>query len=72
MSRKEWIAVILVVGLGIVWQIPRHDEPTPAGVEPRAHPPAEREGEGAERVGAAALEDAGPYRTVTLEVTGMT
>lgn len=62
MSRKEWILVIIVIGLGIVWQIPRHDDVMLPGREP--HPVA--------RGDAVAGEPAGPYRTVALEVTGMT
>lgn len=61
MSRKEWIAVIVVIGLGIVWQIPRHDEAMPAHVDAHEHAPAP-----------APEELAGPFRTITLEVTGMT
>lgn len=74
MSRKEWIAVIVVIGLGIVWQIPRHDDAMTAGAEHQTHAPAEvqsMEGEQVSEPGAAA-EPIGPYRTITLEVTGMT
>ena len=74
MSRKEWFAVIIVIGVGIVWQIPRHDDAMPADGEPHAHSPVETRG--AEAEGApgtpTAGEDAGPYRTIALEVTGMT
>jgi hypothetical protein len=74
MSRKEWIAVIVVIGLGIVWQIPRHDDAMPAGAEPHALSPAEVQPAEGERPSepAAAAEPVGPYRTIALEVTGMT
>lgn len=74
MSRKEWIAVIVVIGLGIVWQIPRHDEAMPASAERHTHSSAEvQSGEGDHlSEPASAAEDRGPYRTIALEVTGMT
>lgn len=74
MSRKEWIAVVVVVGLGIVWQIPRHDDAMTAGAEHQTHAPAavqSMEGEQVPEPGAAA-EPIGAYRTIILEVTGMT
>lgn len=61
MTRKHWTAVLVVIGLGIVSQIPGHEE---AMTE---HRPLEER---------SALADAaaanGPYRTIALEVTGMT
>lgn len=68
MSWKQWTAVVVVIGLGIVGQIPRDDEmeesPRP---EQTAAPAA---------AGGAPVMDgnapAGPYRTIALEVTGMT
>lgn len=74
MSRKEWIAVIVVIGLGVLWQIPRHDDAMPAGGEDHMHSPTQVQG--AEREGAFptadAAEAAHPYRTIALQVTGMT
>lgn len=62
MTWKHWVAVVLVIGLGIVLQMPRHDrtmeEHQPTG---RTTAPA-----------TASDAPAGPYRTVALEVTGMT
>jgi hypothetical protein len=74
MSRREWIAVGLVIGLGLVWQIPRHDDAVSSGEEPHTHAPAEVQGmeRGRASVPADAANVAGPYRTITLEVTGMT
>lgn len=62
MSWKHWVAIVLVIGLGIVLQIPRHD-------------PAMEEHQHTDRTTASATasdDPAGPYRTVALEVTGMT
>ena len=61
MSWKEWTAVGLVIGGGILLQIPGHDVGA-VGHEDMGHGdmPAEM---------AAAT---GPYRTVALDVTGMT
>lgn len=74
MSRKEWIAVIVVIGLGIVWQIPRHEDAMTEGAEHQTHAPAEVQGMEGEQVSApgATAEPVGPYRTIALEVTGMT
>ena len=74
MSRKEWIAVFVVIGLGIVWQIPRHDDAMPADVEHHTHSPAEVQTEEGEQASerATAAEPVGAYRTIALEVTGMT
>ena len=69
MSRKEWLAVVVVIGLGIVWPIARHDDVMTAEREQHAHPQPERAADG---TSADAAEAAGPYRTVGLEVTGMT
>ena len=64
MSWKHWTAVLVVIGGGILIQIPRHDMPVPdhrhggaaiASTEPNSSGSA-----------------IGPYRTVGLEVTGMT
>lgn len=59
MRRREWLAVALVIGGGIVLQIPRHDEAR-TGHGDTAHPAGPAE------------ERMGPYRTITLVVTGMT
>ncbi|HUG39932.1 MAG TPA: hypothetical protein VMM12_05585 [Longimicrobiales bacterium] len=63
MSWKQWTAVALVAGVGIVLQIPEHrDQPTEghshAPVAPTAPSPDE--------------SVPNPFRTVVLEVTGMT
>lgn len=59
MSRKEWLAVIVVLGLGIVWQIPRHDDAIATDQRDHVRAPAP-------------ADAAGPYRRIALEVTGMT
>lgn len=71
MSWKHWTAVVLVIGLGIVAQIPRHQEGA-AGDAAHEHastgtmPPPNPSSANA------ASEPGGPYRTIALEVTGMT
>lgn len=79
MSWKQWTAVVLVIGVGIVWQIPHRE----GAVEERgrggdtAAPAVESD---AAKSAVAAENDvaaesdvaAGPYRTIALEVTGMT
>ena len=73
MSRKEWYAVIVVIGLGIVWQIPRHDDAMTSGAEHLTHSAEAGAAEGEQlSAPASAAEPAGPYRTIVLEVTGMT
>lgn len=74
MSRKEWIAVVLVIGLGLVWQIPRHEVAVSIGEEPHGHSAAEVQGHRASGASAPAnaANLAGPYRTFELAVTGMT
>ena len=71
MSRKEWIAVVVVIGVGIVWQIAGHDDAMTHEAEQHTHLPAVME---PERTSTPAdpADSAGPYRTVALEVTGMT
>jgi hypothetical protein len=62
MSKKEWAAVVLVILVGIILQIP-------GGMGGQDDPIDER------RASAAvdpATSDVGPYRTVELDVTGMT
>lgn len=74
MSRKEWIAVIVVIGLAIVWQIPRHDAAMPGGAGHHTHSAVEAQGADGDGASGPATpaERAGPYRTIALEVTGMT
>lgn len=74
MSRKEWIAVVVVIGLGIVWQIPRHEDAMPGGAGHDSHSPAAVKSGAGEQLSepAAAAEPVDPYRTIALEVTGMT
>ena len=61
MGWKQWSAVAVVIGGGIVLQIPGHDE-MPMDPDITAHDwmPAEM------------AEPAPPYTTVALHVTGMT
>ena len=61
MGWKEWTAVAVVIGGGILLQIPGHDE---ASMDHAAAGHAEMPAEMA--------EVQGPYRSITLEVTGMT
>lgn len=74
MSRKEWMAVIVVIGVGIVWQMRGQDEPVPPGGEQHTSSPAQVESRKHEDLSAPpdAADAAGPYRTIALEVTGMT
>lgn len=71
MSWKHWTAVLAVIGFGIVLQIPRNDEP---GLEEHPHPAASATASGSDSAAPAPekAEPAGPYRTIALEVTGMT
>lgn len=72
MSWKHWTAVALVIAvgiaLGIALQIPRHEG---GAVEPQG---VEEAPGAAAAPGPATASDvpAGPYRTISLEVTGMT
>lgn len=61
MTSKEWAAVAVVVGGGILLQIPGHDE---MNTEPTAAGLSEMPADMAEVVG--------PYEQVALDVTGMT
>jgi hypothetical protein len=61
MGWKQWSAVAVVIGGGILLQIPNHDEMDMAGV-----------GSEHSEMPASMAEAQGPYRTVALEVTGMT
>ena len=61
MSWKEWTAVGVVIGAGILFQIPGHDKA-------RTDPEAMRHGDTPGDMAATT----GPYRTVALDVTGMT
>ena len=70
MSWKHWTAVVLVIGLGIVAQIPRHQET--AGDGTHQHATVDTLPSAAPSTDDAAAEPAGPYRTIALEVTGMT
>lgn len=61
MGWKQWFAVALVIGGGILLQIPGHQD---AEMDHAAMEHGE--------VPAHTAEAQGPYRTVALEVTGMT
>lgn len=63
MGWKQWSAVAVVIGGGILLQIPGHDEmdmEMDAGAMEAGVMPAEM------------THVTGPYRTVVLDVTGMT
>lgn len=62
MSWKHWTVVGLVIGLGVLWQIPRHENATDD------HPHATRTAAPADP----GDTHAGPHRTIALEVAGMT
>ena len=62
MSKKEWAAVVLVILVGIILQIP-------GGMGGQGDPIEERR---ASATVDPATSDVGPYRTVHLDVTGMT
>ena len=68
MSWKHWTAVLVVIGVGIVLQIPKHDDET---VDEHAHMPGGAAST-AESSAVPVAEPAGPWRTIVLEVTGMT
>jgi len=61
MGWKQWGAVVVVIGGGILLQIPGHDDMVmdPASV-------------GAGEIPAEMAAVAGPFQTVALNVTGMT
>ena len=61
MSWKEWTAVGFVIGIGIVLQIPGHEEMD-----------MDRDAMGPGEMPAEMAAATGPYRTVALDVTGMT
>jgi hypothetical protein len=61
MSWKHWAAVIVVIGLGIVLQIPSHQTGT---VSDHEH--------GQATGSTSSADEAGPFRTVALAVSGMT
>jgi hypothetical protein len=61
MTTKEWVAVAVVIGGGILLQIPSHDE---AMMDPEAM--------GHSEMPAGMAEVEGPYERVALDVTGMT
>jgi len=67
MSRKEWTAAALVIGLGILLQIPGHDAANMADMEGMDHA-------GGMHDVNATPDPSAPItrRTVTLDVTGMT
>lgn len=62
MSRKEWAAVLLVIVVGIVLQIP-------GGMGTPGVPPSDAR---ASATTGHSDPDVGPFRTVQLEVMGMT
>lgn len=61
MGWKQWSAVAVVIGGGILLQIPGHDDMDMNSV-----------GMGHSEIPASMADAQGPYRTVALEVTGMT
>jgi hypothetical protein len=62
MSKKEWTAVVLVILVGIILQIP-------GGMGGQGDP---IDGARASATVDPATSEVGPYRTVELHVTGMT
>lgn len=60
MGWKQWSAVAVVIGGGILLQIPGHDAEMDQPAMGHGEMPAEL------------AEPEGPYRTVALHVTGMT
>ena len=60
MSWKEWTVVTLVIGAGVLWQIPGHDDTEMDHAGRR------------DEMSMELAEVEGPYRTVALNVTGMT
>ena len=69
MSRKHWTAILVVIGVGIVLQIPRHDGDV---MEDHTRMPGGVASPTASSAVPVAAEPPGPYRTMVLEVTGMT
>ena len=69
MSWKHWTAVLVVIGFGIVLQIPSHEGDT---MEEHSHTPGGAASTTESNAVPIAAEPAGPYRTMVLEVTGMT
>ena len=61
MGWKQWTAVAVLIGGGILLQIPGHDD---AGMDHAAM--------GHSEMPAGMAEVQGPYSTVALDVTGMT
>lgn len=61
MGWKQWSAVAVVIGGGILLQIPAHDDME-----------MDSAGTGHLEMPASMADVQGPYRTVALEVTGMT
>lgn len=73
MSWKQWATVIAVIVLGILWQIPGHQDAETDSREHAHTPSADSAAEPAQSAPAASEpERAGPYRTIALEVAGMT
>ena len=66
MSWKQWTAILVVIGGGILLQIPRQ-------ADERMTDTAAAAGTDEAQLAQPTVQDvAGPYRTVNLEVTGMT
>ena len=69
MSWKHWTAVLVVIGVGIVLQIPRHGGDA---MEDHMHVPDSAASPTESSAVPVEAEPAGPYRTMVVEVTGMT
>lgn len=69
MSWKHWTAILAVIGVGIVLQIPRHDGDA---IEDHMHTPGAAASPTESSAVPVAAEPSGPYRTMVLQVTGMT
>lgn len=62
MGWKQWAAVVVLIGGGVLLQIPGHDDDA-SSEHANPHPAAMSAGQ---------ADPQGPYATIALEVTGMT
>ncbi len=69
MSKTQWALVVVVLGAGILLQIPRHDHNAADGHD---HPELTLGGAGEGDGGISPSDISGPGRIVELAVSGMT
>jgi hypothetical protein len=62
MGWKQWAAVVVLIGGGVLLQIPGHDDEASSKHADSKHA----------AMSAGQAEPQGPYATIALEVTGMT